>query len=52
MPLAELSTEPSMVIHRASNRKISYGEVASFATLPEKMPQIPAAQLKDPKNFA
>ncbi len=51
VPLAELSTEPSMVIHRASNRKISYGEVASFATLPEKMPQIPAAQLKDPKNF-
>lgn len=51
VPLAELSTEPSMVIHRASNRKISYGEVASFATMPEKLPQIPAAQLKDPKNF-
>lgn len=51
VPLAELSTEPSMVIHRASNRKISYGEIASFATMPEKLPQIPKEQLKDPKNF-
>ncbi|MDX2070393.1 MAG: xanthine dehydrogenase family protein molybdopterin-binding subunit [Haliscomenobacter sp.] len=51
VPLAELSTEPSMVIHHASNRKITYGEIASFATMPEKLPQIPKEQLKDPKNF-
>ena len=51
VPITELSTEPSMVVHGASKRKISYGEIASFATLPEKLPAIPVNQLKDPKNF-
>ena len=51
VPIAELSTEPSMVIHQASKRKISFGEIVSFATLPDKLPAIPSNQLKDPKNF-
>ena len=31
VPLGELHTEPSMVVHAASNRSMSYGEIAGFA---------------------
>src|SRR4029079_11141291 len=31
VPIAELLTEPSVVVHKASSRRISYGEVATFA---------------------
>src|SRR5262245_56858104 len=31
VPVAELTTEPSVVLHRASGRRMSYGEIASFA---------------------
>src|SRR5215212_6228954 len=30
VPVAELTTGPSMVIHHKSGRKISYGEIAAF----------------------
>ncbi len=36
VPVGELTTEPSMVVHAASNRKISYGEVAAFAAVPPR----------------
>src|SRR5882762_8425565 len=28
VPVGELSTEPSVVVHKASNRRMSYGEIA------------------------
>jgi isoquinoline 1-oxidoreductase beta subunit len=31
VPVGELSTEPSVVVHRASGRRLTYGEIASFA---------------------
>src|SRR5271156_2863551 len=31
VPATELSTEPSVVVHGASNRRIGYGEIAAFA---------------------
>jgi hypothetical protein len=34
VPAAELSTEPSVVVHKASNRRIGYGEIAAFAKAP------------------
>src|SRR5947209_8875007 len=34
VPVNELSTEPSVVIHKASNRRMTYGEIASFAKAP------------------
>ena len=34
VPASELSTEPSTVVHKASGRRISYGEVATFAKAP------------------
>ena len=32
VPVSELTTEPSVVIHKNSARRISYGEIAAFAT--------------------
>ena len=46
VPVAELATEPGVVVHRASRRRLSYGEIASFANAPEKLPEIAAADLK------
>src|SRR6478736_2069208 len=40
VPVEELSTEPSTVVHKKSKRRISYGDVAKFATVPAELPQI------------
>ena len=36
VPLEELTTEPSIVVHRASGRRLAYGEIAAFAEVPAK----------------
>jgi isoquinoline 1-oxidoreductase beta subunit len=41
---ADLSTEPSMVVHAASGRRMSYGEIAGFAMPPASPPAIDAAK--------
>jgi isoquinoline 1-oxidoreductase subunit beta len=46
VPLGELHTEPSTVVHAASNRSMSYGEIASFAQVPATMPSIDKSVLK------
>ncbi len=46
VPVAEVTTEPSMVVHAASGRKLSYGEIAGFAKLPAQLPAITEADLK------
>ena len=51
VPSAELSTEPSRVIHAASGRRLSYGEIAAFAELPETPPAVEAADLKPRDRF-
>ncbi len=51
VPVAELSTEPSIVLHRPSGRRISYGEIAGFAKPPAELPKIDMAELKDPASF-
>src|SRR5215470_7837639 len=38
VPLEELTTEPSVVVHAKSGRKLSYGEIAAFAEVPDKAP--------------
>ena len=48
---AELSTEPHAVVHKASGRKLSYGEIAEFATVPASPPQFTREQLKRPSEF-
>lgn len=51
VPVEELSTEPSVVVHKASNRRLPYGEIAAFATAPEKLPEIKPDQLKPAAQF-
>lgn len=51
VPVAELSTESSMVAHAASKRRIGYGEVAAFARIPEKLPQIKPEELKPASQY-
>jgi isoquinoline 1-oxidoreductase subunit beta len=51
VPVSELSTEPSFVVHKASGRRISYGKVAEFASVPEVLPIIEAKDLKPAGQF-
>ena len=51
VPASELSTKPSEVVHEKSGRSLSYGEIATFAKAPAKLPEIDEATLKDPKDF-
>jgi isoquinoline 1-oxidoreductase beta subunit len=40
VPLSELATEPGVVVHAKSGRRIPYGEIASFATVPAQAPEV------------
>ncbi len=51
VPIAELHTEPSLVVHAASNRSMSYGEIASFAQVPATMPVIDKSALKKMADY-
>jgi isoquinoline 1-oxidoreductase beta subunit len=51
VPAAELTTDPSVVVHRASNRRIGYGEIAGFAKVPAELPRIEDKDLKRPADF-
>ena len=51
VPVGELSTEASVVLHQASGRRISYGEIATFARAPAELPKIEDKDLKDPASF-
>jgi isoquinoline 1-oxidoreductase beta subunit len=52
VPAAECTTEPSTVVHAASGRKMSYGEIASFATPPAAPPALDATKdLKKPGDY-
>ncbi len=46
VPAAELATEPSVVLHRVSGRRVSYGEIASFAKPPAELPKLEERDLK------
>ncbi|MDH7794255.1 MULTISPECIES: molybdopterin cofactor-binding domain-containing protein [unclassified Beijerinckia] len=51
VPASELKTEPSLVVHGTSGRKLPYGEIAAAMKLPEKLPDIKPDQLKPVANF-
>lgn len=38
--VAELGTEPGVVLHAKSGRRLTYGEIAAFAKIPAQAPQI------------
>lgn len=51
VPVAELSTEPSVVVHKPSGRRISYGEIAAgISRLPEP-PDMKESDLKPMSQF-
>jgi len=51
VPAEELSTEPGMVVHAKSNQKISYGDIAETATVPDPLPEVTKADLKPASQF-
>src|SRR6266496_4684330 len=51
VPVAELTTEPSVVVHATSGRRLSYGDIASFAEIPAQAPTIDPEELKKPSDF-
>jgi isoquinoline 1-oxidoreductase beta subunit len=51
VPVRELTTDKSTIIHKKSGRKISYGEVVAFATVPPEPPKVSEADLKKPAQF-
>src|SRR5262245_30629872 len=51
VPVDELTTEPSVVVHAKSGQRLSYGEIAAFAEIPDKAPDIKPNQLKKPAQF-
>ena len=51
VPLDELTTEPSVVVHAKSGRRLTYGEIAAFAEIPAEPPEIKPEDLKKPTQF-
>jgi isoquinoline 1-oxidoreductase beta subunit len=51
VPISELATEPSVVVHKASGRRMSYGEIAAFAKTPAELPKIEDKDLKPTASF-
>src|ERR1700731_240681 len=51
VPLTELSTEPSVVVHAKSGRRIGYGEIVAFAEIPAAAPDIKPEALKKTSDF-
>jgi isoquinoline 1-oxidoreductase beta subunit len=51
VPVEELTTEPSMVVHVKSGRRLSYGDIAAIAEIPDNAPEIKPDQLKKAKDF-
>jgi isoquinoline 1-oxidoreductase beta subunit len=47
----ELTTEPNVVLHKRSGRRLTYGEIARFATIPASAPEIRPEQLKKSSEF-
>ena len=40
VPIAELSTEPGVVLHVKTGRRLTYGEIAGFAVIPAEAPEL------------
>jgi len=51
IPISELTTLESHVIHASSDRKINYGALAPYLAMPKTMPDFNEERLKDPKDF-
>jgi isoquinoline 1-oxidoreductase beta subunit len=48
---ASLKTEPSVVVHPASGRRMSYGEIAASGKVPATLPTVDKSELKQKSEF-
>ena len=51
LPFEELTTEPSHVVHGPSGKRISYGELVSFLSIPDRLSELAELQMKSRKDF-
>jgi isoquinoline 1-oxidoreductase beta subunit len=51
VPLSELETEPSVVVHRASKRRMTYGQIAKTVRSLPQPPDLKEADLKPAARF-
>lgn len=51
VPVARLSTEPGVVFDPVTGKRLTFGEIASFASVPPRMPEIHKSALKNPAQF-
>jgi isoquinoline 1-oxidoreductase subunit beta len=51
VPAQQVTTVPHACVHVASGRRLTYGEIAAFATAPTPMPVIDKSQLRKFANF-
>lgn len=51
VPASELVTEPGWVVHKGSKRKLSYGDIAKHAKLPDPMPEVGKDDLKQAAQY-
>src|SRR5476649_1401660 len=51
VPVVELSTDKSFVIHKKTGKRMSYGDVVKFAKVPAELPKVADGDLKAPKDF-
>jgi isoquinoline 1-oxidoreductase beta subunit len=49
--ISELKTEPGVVVHPASGQRLTYGEIAAFADVPDQMPDVSKSELKKHSQF-
>lgn len=51
VPVGELSTEPNVVVHSKSGRRMTYGEIAKVAKVPNPLPAVSKGDLKPNSQF-
>ena len=51
VPVSELTTQPSTVVHAKSGRRVGYGDLAKTAKVPDPLPQVTPADLKPVSQF-
>ena len=51
VPIEELNTQPSLVVHEESGQQITYGDLVPLLKIPDSIPEIAETNLKDPANF-
>lgn len=49
--ISELSTEPSVVVHQASGRQISYGDIVATLELPAEPPAVDESEFKSKADY-